>query len=731
MNYCTPRKQPTLLVTWKDWAKLELKYPIQPHSATVDEEIGDDVHKLRSMISANTATASAHDIPLIELQRNAKVFLDEIRGLLTECESLPDTATSPISRRNLARKIQNAIESNDGKVSSTILLLARWVEYILFRKVKKNKLIDLDSILRYMSALSTIFREVAYSADILNMDDEDVTLLYCELLKSSTVKDTKYVSERLSDFHRWARREYAVENPDWNELPEVFSTSHVSPGLISESEYQDALNLLMRVPEPNTRLLLAAPILLMFCYRFGLRRDEVRGLLRSDIVRNEFGIITLVQNNRFRRLKTPTSRRQVPLLFDLSDYETELLVRWLDEAESIYGNKLNAPLFGDDSTVDGLMKIAPISKKIIIALRISTSNSDIVLHHARHSTANFVAIALTRLNLHLWENASPLFKASCAVNAEITLLGREGGTRRKMWAVSRFLGHIRRETTAGYYLHFLSDLADLYCSQDKHRNSIPKLKNVIAIDEFPRIAQVNTDLLGLFKPKLANPIPSQILKLMRLIARGRPISEAAESLGIDELVATSIKNLLTSVGKKIWLSKNKLSEREVSTPSHLKLLQRIKEPVWNRLIEFVIRLDRIHTINPNIKIELDGIIDMIGASRQILLWKAQHFSLLAAFLEHMELSEADFRIVKSNSMSVELEGLLHQHGFKSIGTNEIPKVVRFQLDTVRINDKLNTTVQSRFAFMIIENDKMAFRNSIDMLVAFLSFTLALTSHKSN
>jgi len=605
--------------------------------------------------------------------------------LLGSCQSTSATATSYISRKDLARDIQNVIDKYDGQVSTTIQLLARWINSKLFRKIA-GRLIRLPTINRYLAALSPVFKEIGYSTDILSMDDEDVTLFYSDLLQTSKVKDSKYLVERLTDFHRWAKREYAVEDPDWQELPEVVSTAHVSPGLITENEYQRALLLLLNVKDPNRRSRLAAPFLLMLCYRFGLRGGEALGMLRSDIDISDHLTIVYVQNNRFRKLKTQTSRRQIPLLFSLSEVERNLLVQWMAEAESLHGANLSTALFSDDRTANGLMDASAIKKRAIEALKIATSNMDINLHHARHSAANFVALAITQPEPSIWGDTSPLLESPQAANAEAILLGKIGQTRRKMWAISRFLGHVRRETTCGNYLHFLGEIADLYTSHNKSHNDNLKLKNAIVLDDLPRLAEVDTSLLEQLEPKLPTPTPSQLLKLMRLIACGKPIRNAALSLGISDHVADNLQSLLAMVGNKVKLSNSKLSVKQGGIADHLKLVQRPKEAAWNRLVESTSKIDQAKLSRTELHLGIDSIIEMVGNTRQILLWEERHFLLLKSFLDYLKIDATDYTLVRTNQTTDDLDRVIKNYKLDAMTVADIKKERTFQMDIAHMAD---------------------------------------------
>jgi len=707
---------------WRDWARLELKYPIQIEKIPEPTAPPSTSANIGSFISANAATTPPRNVTPYLLQQDAREFLDEIRKSLDSCQSTSATVTSYKGRKYLAREIQDVIDKYDGQVSTTIQLLARWVNSKLFKKIA-GRLIRPSTINRYLAALSPGFKGIGYATDILSMDEEDVTLFYNDLLVTTKAKDTLYIVKRLSDFHRWAKHEYAVEDPDWLELPEAISTTHVSPGLITENEYQRALLLLLNFEDPDRRSRLAAPLLLMLCYRFGLRGSEAFGMLRSDIDISERLTIVYVQNNHFRKLKTQTSRRQVPLLFSLSDEERNLLSQWMAEAESIHGNDHSAALFSDNQTHNGLMDANSIKRRAMAALKIATSNSGINLHHARHSAANFIALALIQSKPSIWAAATPLFQSPQIISTEAILLGRVGQTRRKMWAASRFLGHVRRETTCGNYLHFLSELADLHAKHNENDNTILTLKNAIILDDMPRLAEIDTSLLEQLEPKLSAPTPSQLIKLMRLIACGKPIRDASISLGIAEHVSNDLQSLLDKVGKKIKLANSKLSKKQGDIANNLKLVQRLKEPAWNRLIDFISKIDQQKSPPQDLNLSIDVIIEMIGITRQILLWEESHFLLLKSFIEHMEIDAADCTLARTNQTTEDIDQLIKRHGFDVIPMGNIRKEKAFQMDTAKTGNG-KYAVQTRCAFILIENDLRAIRNSVELLVCFIAFTVA-------
>ena len=131
---------------WRDWARLELKYSIHTKVVSDDTEASSN-ENIASLISTSAATTIPFGTPLISLQQNARTFLDEIRRLLHSQKLKSNNAISYADRTKLARNIQDILDKYDGKISTTIQFLVRWINSKLFKKIAGD-LIRLSTILR-------------------------------------------------------------------------------------------------------------------------------------------------------------------------------------------------------------------------------------------------------------------------------------------------------------------------------------------------------------------------------------------------------------------------------------------------------------------------------------------------------------------------------------------------------------------------------------------------------
>lgn len=268
---------------------------------------------------------------------------------------------------------------------------------------------------------------------------------------------------------------------------------------------------------------LAPAFLLLLCYRFGLRSAEALGLTRTDW--QDFGeiVVVSVQNNNLRRLKVPTTRRQVPLLFVLSELEQQIITQWMAHVEASHGKDMSAGLFFKGRSEWKASVIHQIKSGAIAALKSATNSPQCTLHHARHDAANRVGIEICCNELRGWER---LFgkKASSQADMETTLLGSADPTRRKIWALGRYLGHVRRETTARNYIHFIGDVCNNLIEPVCDGEQVTLL-HAVNLDEFPKLERISAELLA--KPKPAKATTYLLLQYFRLLSIGKPAESGA------------------------------------------------------------------------------------------------------------------------------------------------------------------------------------------------------------
>ncbi len=210
----------------------------------------------------------------------------------------------------------------------------------------------------------------------------------------------------------------------------------------------------------------------LLSYRTGLRLNEVRCLKIQDIICPEllykenvntaFNNITLhIQNNSYRRLKTQSANRQIPLKIALSEHEFLVVQRYIQHRyEQYLVNQQDDLLFSVNNHV--------LTDQCISKITVDLFNQILGMHHGfsfhtlRHSAANYLAITLLGSKEMVktytdcsWVNAKKMRDLLFGIKAR----AQEETIQHKWQVLAAWMGHSSIEQTASNYLHVLDLLA--------------------------------------------------------------------------------------------------------------------------------------------------------------------------------------------------------------------------------------------------------------------------------
>ena len=609
-------------------------------------------------------------------------FFKDTRDALNDelCKKSPD-------RQNLDSELRKLKVKYKGQVSRSCLLLADWQRSLLWRKSPKGYL-SLRSILRYFNALSVCFQAMAYAHDLTSCEEEDVTEFYRQIMeirrlvrpgksskKTSNPKleeenaddvddadgkeersATWYRSQQLAfqllkDFHRFVHREFAIEDPDWSEIGAAEGLLSISPGTLTESEYLCALCVLTPEPRLATREQLARAFILLVAFRFGLRGAEITGMLRSDWVDDAVdALVVLVRDNKWRGLKTRAGQRQVPLLFLFTDHEKEVIARWMDSWEGLTATTRRTPLFADTQAPDELMDSLKLRREVSEVIKQVTGNPALSLHHARHAFANDVALLLMDKTEGLW----PFALSECQTTPERRshvrrlLLVTEGVTRRTLWVLARLLGHAHPHTGVRSYLHLLPELAARYVNLPSTRlsSAVDTQDSCINLDRL-------VDLAGYLEPapaeqmKIAAPVltAERALHFLQLCQRGIALPRAQSIVGVSKAAA----DLLLSAMKILDEVMAKRPHVNLAHTGDINFLTHIPSARWAvlRIKASAVKWPKADERREAILVQ--NIAQIIGPTRQVVLWKPHHFHFFSQVVTAWQLSNASYRFICSSS----------------------------------------------------------------------------------
>lgn len=684
---------------------------------------------------------------ITQQQQHCFVFFQQIREALNR-----ELSSARPSRRDLDTRLRALLHENKDRVSRSCLLLGEWQRSLLWRKTPKG-LIRIRSLQRYLNALSVCFQAMAYDHDLLECDEEEVTEFYRRVMevrqlvrpgssptpgeaslqageeneKDDDEATKNYRSQSLAlqllrDFHRLVSREFGVEDPDWSELGISDELLSISPGMMTEEDYRCALLSLAPTPSQASHEELARAFILLTLYRFGLRGNEATGMLRADWIDDQSdAIVVLVRSNHFRPLKTTAGQRQVPLLFVLSEHEKEVIANWLNSWESITTLNGVGPLFADRQSPNQLMNGKQLRQEVGQIIKLVTGNRDLTPHHARHAFANRVALLLMFGAGQIWPHAATADQSSEDRQNHVRrlLLSTDQITRRVLWAIARLLGHAHPQTSVRSYLHLLPELAEHYLNLPASER-LPVSKHLSAIC-------INLDKLT-FTENYLQPVHSNLdvaapidldaeraLRFLSLCQRGVETGRARQIIGISQ---ENSDNLLLGV-KQIdsILARNPAINRSLG--GKYNLLSHLPQARWTELITRARDVQWNRAPPGSSPIKHDELPLIIGHSRQIVLWRLQHFQFFRQVVECWQLGEKSYRMYSTASGHADMQRMADQTGLilePKAGTQ--PGKSAPQINPIKAyNDSMQ--VGKRAGVLAETNPESALRSSHELVLLVL------------
>lgn len=680
------------------------------------------------------------------LQADCFAFFQDLRATLNE-----ELKTKTPSRRSLDTQLKSIASAYKFRVSRSCLLLGEWQRSLLWRKTK-NGLIRIRSVQRYLNALSTCFQAMAYDHDLMTCDEDEVTAFYVRVMETRELVRPKHdelgevdtasshatdksasdhyrsqtlAMQLLRDFHGLASREYGVPDPDWSEIDIADELLGISPGLLTEAEYFFALQQMAPEPQTASREELAQAFILLLIYRFGLRGAEATGLFRSDWVDDQTGaIVVLVRGNRERRLKTPAAQRQVPLLFLLSEHEKAIVLKWMDSWESIAIAKEDGPLFVDLKSPGVLMNGKSLRSLVSDAIKKVSRNPQLSAHHARHSFGNNVALLLFEKTEMLWLHSLELGQLTPErrSHARKLLLCTNEVTRRSLWAIARLMGHAHPRTFVRTYLHLLPELSARHVdlptpsANAKLKDSSPHFTDLDEWVEDSGYLQMEPAKSHSLPPRTAQ----EALRFLHLCSRALPPDRARELVGISAHYAEHLIAAVKDIDAIL------ATRKAINNPNlgPYNLLSHISESRWSALTTLAHQVASAPEKSAVINMQFFGDLShIIGPSRQLLLWREDHFSLFEQFVSAWQIKHVSYRFASSRKRVRTILDLAKNAGLSEHQQSKLTLELDgaespTQIDPVVIGPPVSI-IQNRCAVLANTDPQSDLRSSYELVLLFM------------
>jgi integrase len=431
--------------------------------------------------------------------------------ILHKLPILPSGLTKEAMKVELDAKISECEDKN-----TLLILLFEWGKNLLNGGRHSPKA---DTVKGYIQLIGNRLYQCLGDERLIDLDAGTIEDIYLELLEDIDSKGLrKKLSQQLYSFHN-----FLVENHDIAEIDykSVLGASYAPTPVDANILLIDEFTQLLQVIEESDlilnhpKLVTATKILATLGYRCGLRRSEALKLRLIDI----YGVhdpMLLVRPFKYRRLKTASSKRVLPLSVLLEADELEMLMAWLkDRKIEEDSNPFSHYLFSIPEKNYVCISEDLVFPVIHSAMRASSGDDSLRYHHFRHSFASLTILRLMvadhgipegifdhQIDTLKWLEKSKLFRDS--------LYSRNEPTRRHLYVVAFLLGHSSPSVTLEHYIHTLDIISSQIIS-----NRFKVNKNIlISASKLPQSTAY----------RLFSDSPLKLLNKIRIVNGFIPIS---------------------------------------------------------------------------------------------------------------------------------------------------------------------------------------------------------------
>jgi len=686
----------------RDWIRLvRSARPIEEDVTSCAEATEQDAQQALDRFQAfvGTRTTTAEELP-----SRASRLRTQVLSILSEEQAL-------LIRERVSKLHAVACSSGFGQ-GDALFLLVHFIAHLLTRRPRSGgrPRLALSTSRRYAYSLMTPFVEALADCNILQSEPEELIERYQDALETWQVKpgamppsadgiahgldaqsatqETADASRRtaaaLKEFHEFIERSYGACGLDWAELALDGCVAAGRPGFIKELEVQSALQQLTRNLDVTQLdpLTLERAFVLVVCHRFGLRAREAIGLRFRDWIEQSGATLVAVVPHRLRSLKRLTSKRLVPLLEPLTALEEsvirEVLLRWQRREGADHSKPLLVHFWPHERARSQELLCEPVRQ----ALRSVTGSSSSTLHTLRHA----YAMRMTALVLQLELPGETPRADPRAVRAALGLPNQVD--RRALWAIARLLGHASPLSTVASYLNSVWLWHPTVNERAQGVTApIPNERGRVNLDPLRLDPHYLDDACRLpltqWPLHLAQPPSQQLaarLQYLRQLRLNQSKQRACEVAGLTIAKADGLEKSMVLVGARL----DGPSKRSHAATGGWDILKACSANRLRVLIEDIdpdLRVPRSH---------LQNWVDMVGASRQIMLFEKEHFHQVRWFLEAFTALAGDVRLVHRTNVHPDLISWAEGAGLKplllpisQVSKRDGTPVKGFQMDVAR------------------------------------------------
>lgn len=364
------------------------------------------------------------------------------------------------------------------------MVFVGWLLAMLHGFSAAKKGLELSTIRRRFQAAAPRLLALLGEQNPADMSTEQLEDYYSELtLDNEQQAPLRDIASGLRDFHAYLHK--SCGKPLMRKEAEVLGDEHalkpVDANLISFDDYLRAQEWLDQ-QRGDRRERHICKIVLMLAFKVGMRRMEIFGLEMRDLQLRNLPVCVIRPNEK-RHLKTVSSKRLIPLSAFLSQADRQLLADWITQRmEQLQPmdtpSRCDAYVFPQIGHAKHATWVDRITDKVCSALRAVTGDSQLFLHHLRHSFGTWTYLRLRapdfpEVSRHFSGMPATEQAIRSVARLRVLLLGRNPDVSRSYaHVVGQLLGHSSPLVSLGHYVHsadlLIGELARRECA------SLPK-----------------------------------------------------------------------------------------------------------------------------------------------------------------------------------------------------------------------------------------------------------------